>query len=268
MHWKQNQWLQTLNFPRQTTFSKQIMQLEGSSGCFESPVVVSVHFRAFVDRGIAVMFTNFTFQNGAFFRQAKWLASAKINGGFSLAIILAQFWANQNCHTITMREPGTRHFCCYYPLTGLIAGIRRKHFIENMADIGGMIAATGIESPNKRAKMDSGLTATNFDESKFARYYRTDAASSPTSSHSAPVVSDTSAYYSYPYTFANSFSSYSYPCGQQTDAAALYTYPASYGVPYSTLNGFSTEYSPSSGISMRFLCSFALISLNALLEKS
>ena len=124
-----------------------------------------------------------------------------------------------------------------------------------MADIGGMIAATGIESPNKRAKMDSGLTATNFDESKFARYYRTDAASSPTSSHSAPVVSDASAYYSYPHTFANSFSSYSYPCGQQTDAAALYTYHASYGIPYSTLNGFSTEYSPSSGTSMRFLCS-------------
>lgn len=67
------------------------MQFEGSSGCFESPVVVSVHFRAFVDRGIAVMFPNFTFQNGAFFRQAKWLASAEINGGFSLAIILAQF---------------------------------------------------------------------------------------------------------------------------------------------------------------------------------
>lgn len=233
-----------------------MMQLEGSSGCAESRVVVSVHFRAFVDRYITDLFTNFTFQNGAFFRQAKWLAGAETNCGFSLVNILAQFCANHNCHMIAVREPGTRHFCCYYPLTRLIADIRRKHFIENMADIGGVIAATGIESPNKRAKMDSGLTATNFDESKFARYYRTDVASSPTSSHSAPVVSDTSAYYSYPYTFANSFSSYSYPCGQQTDAAALYTYPASYGVPYSTLNGFSTEYSPSSGTSMRFLCSF------------
>ena len=111
-----------------------------------------------------------------------------------------------------------------------------------MADIGGMITGTGIESPNKRAKMDSGLTATNFDESKFARYYRTDKASSPTSSQSTPVVSETSAYYSYPYTFSNSFSSYSYPCGQ-TETSALYAYPTSYGVPYSSLNGFNTEYS-------------------------
>jgi len=117
-----------------------------------------------------------------------------------------------------------------------------------MADVSGMIAATGIESPNKRAKMDSELTATNFDESKFARYYRTDAASSPTSSHSSPVVSDSSAFYSYPYTFsANSFSSYTYPCGQ-TDATALYTYPASYGVHYNTLNGFSSEYSSPTGM--------------------
>ncbi|XP_058964014.1 heterogeneous nuclear ribonucleoprotein L-like isoform X1 [Pocillopora verrucosa] len=115
-----------------------------------------------------------------------------------------------------------------------------------MADIGAMIATPGIESPNKRAKMDSGLTATNFDESKFARYYRTDTVSSPVSSHSGPVVSDTSAYYSYPYTYSNSFSSYTYPCGQ-TDAAALYTYPASYGIPYTALNGFSTEYSSTSG---------------------
>ncbi|KAL9981637.1 hypothetical protein ACROYT_G010369 [Oculina patagonica] len=134
-----------------------------------------------------------------------------------------------------------------------------------MADIGGMIAATGIESPNKRAKMDSGLTATNFDESKFARYYRTDASSSPTSSHSAPVVSDTSAYYSYPYTYANSFSSFSYPCGQ-TDVAALYTYPASYGVPYSTLNGFSAEYSPSSGYSLSPSSSISTLTSNSSLS--
>ena len=67
------------------------MQLEGSSGCFESPLVVSVHFRAFVDRGIAVVFANFTFQNGAFFRLAKWLASSKMNGELSLVNILAQF---------------------------------------------------------------------------------------------------------------------------------------------------------------------------------
>ncbi|RMX41638.1 hypothetical protein pdam_00008905 [Pocillopora damicornis] len=118
-----------------------------------------------------------------------------------------------------------------------------------MADIGAMIATPGIESPNKRAKMDSGLTATNFDESKFARYYRTDTVSSPVSSHSGPVVSDTSAYYSYPYTYSNSFSSYTYPCGQ-TDAAALYTYPASYGIPYTALNGFSTEYSSTSDYSL------------------
>lgn len=255
MHGKQNQWLQTLNFPRQATFSKQIMQFEGSSACLESPPVVSVHFWPFVDRNIADLFTNFTFQNGAFFSRAKWLASTEINCAFSLVNILAQFLSNHNCHTKRMWRPGTRHFCCYYPLTRLIAVIRRKLSIENMADIGGMIAATGIESPNKRAKMDSGLTATNFDESKFARYYRTDTASSPTSSHSAPVVSDASAYYSYPYTYANSFSSFSYPCGQ-TDATALYTYPASYGVHYSTLNGFSAEYSPSSGSSKHILFSF------------
>ena len=149
-----------------------------------------------------------------------------------------------------MCGPGTRHFCCYYPLTRVIVVITRKLFSENMADIGAMIATPGIESPNKRAKMDSGLTATNFDESKFARYYRTDTVSSPVSSHSGPVVSDTSAYYSYPYTYSNSFSSYTYPCGQ-TDAAALYTYPASYGIPYTALNGFSTEYSSTSGSGMR-----------------
>lgn len=237
------------------TFSKQIIQFEGSSACLESPLAVSVNFRPFAERYIADLFTNFTFQNGAFFLRAKWLARAEINGEFSLVNILAQFLSNHKCHTMLMRAPGTRHFCCYYPLARLIAVIRRKLSIENMADIGGMIAATGIESPNKRAKMDMALTATNFDESKFARYYRTDAASSPTSSHSAPVVSDTSAYYSYPYTYANSFSSFSYPCGQ-ADTTALYTYPASYGVPYSTLNGLSTDYSPSSGTSMRILFSF------------
>ncbi|XP_073258090.1 heterogeneous nuclear ribonucleoprotein L-like [Porites lutea] len=119
-----------------------------------------------------------------------------------------------------------------------------------MADVGGMIAATGIESPNKRAKMDMELPATNFDESKFARYYRTDAVASLTSSHSSPVASDSSAFYSYPYTFtSNSFSSYTYPCGQ-TDATALYTYPASYGVQYSTLNGFTSEYSATTGYSL------------------
>ncbi|KAJ7387391.1 hypothetical protein OS493_004385 [Desmophyllum pertusum] len=134
-----------------------------------------------------------------------------------------------------------------------------------MADIGGMIATTGIESPNKRAKMDSGLTATNFDESKFARYYRTDAASSPTSSHSAPVVSDTSAYYSYPYTYTNSFSSYSYPCGQ-TDATALYTYPASYGVHYSPMNGFSTEYAAVSGYSLSPNSSVSTLTSNSSLS--
>lgn len=124
----------------------------------------------------------------------------------------------------------------------------RKLLIENMAEVGGVIALTGIESPNKRAKMDSGLTATNFDESKFARYYRTDAASSPTSSHSSPVASDSSTFYSYPYTFpSNSFSSYAYPCGQ-SDTTALYTYPASYGVHYNTLNGFSSEFSSATGM--------------------
>lgn len=267
MHGKQNQWLQTLNFPRQATFSKQIIQFEGSSACLVSPPVVSVLFRPFPKRDMALLFTNFSFQNGAVLSRAKWLASSEINYAFSLVNILAQFSANHNCHTKRMQGPGTRHSCWYYPLTRVIAVIRRKLFIENMADIGGMIATTGIESPNKRAKMDSGLTATNFDESKFARYYRTDAARSPTSSHSAPVVSDTSAYYSYPYTYTNSFSSYSYPCGQ-TDATALYTYPASYGVHYSPMNGFSTEYAAVSGTSFRFLLAFTLISLNALLEKS
>ena len=243
------------------------MQFEGSSACLESPLAVSLDFRPLAERYIADLFTDLTFQNGAFFFRAKWMASTEINCKLSLVNILAQFLSNHNCPVKHMRAPGTRHFCCYYPLARLIAVITRKLFIENMADIGGMIAATGIESPNKRAKMDMGLTATNFDESKFARYYRTDAASSPTNSHSAPVVSDTSAYYSYPYTYANSFSSFSYPCGQ-ADATALYTYPASYGVPYSTLNGLSTDYSPSSGTSMRILLAFTLISLNALLEKS
>lgn len=168
--------------------------------------------------------------------------------GFSLVYVEAKIWANQNCRLMVMWEPGTRQLCWYYPLALWIAVIRRKHFIENMADVGGMIAVSGIESPNKRAKMDSGLTATNFDESKFARYYRTDAASSPTSSHSSPVGSDSSAFYSYPYSFpSNSFSSYAYPCGQ-TDATALYTYPASYGVHYNTLNGFSSEYSTTTGM--------------------
>lgn len=248
MQGKQNQWLQTLNFPRQETLSKQIMQLEGSSSWSGTPLVVSVWFPPLFERDIAFLFTNFSFQNGALFSRAKWLAVPAINGRFSLVNIFAQRLANHNCHTRSTWEPGTRHVCCYYPLARQIAVIRRKLFIENMADIGGMIAATAIESPNKRAKMDSGLTATNFDESKFARYYRTDAASSPTSSHSSPVASDSSAFYSYPYTFSsNSFSSYTYPCGQ-SDTAALYTYPASYGVHYNTLNGFSSEYSSSTGM--------------------
>ena len=119
-----------------------------------------------------------------------------------------------------------------------------------MADIGGMIA--GVESPNKRAKIDSGLTGTNFDESKFARYYRTDAVSSGDNEYTTTATSDVSAaaaaatYYSFPYSYSNSFSSFTYPYGQSTptNGSISYTYASPYG--YQNYNNASTQNSFSS----------------------
>lgn len=106
-----------------------------------------------------------------------------------------------------------RYFCCYYLLIGLIVGIRRKYFIENMVDIGGMIVVMGIESLNKWVKMDSGLIVMNFDELKFVRYYRIDVVSFFISLYFVLVVSDILVYYLYLYMFVNFFFLYLYFCG-------------------------------------------------------
>ena len=235
-------------------------QFPTTRNCFQTDYAVRRLIKVISDFGIFRRFSTFprtrhrvsiydflVFNMALFFAEQNGWLSSHWSTTFHWLIFSAIAPANHFCHSWRTREPGTRRIW-YYPLTQKIAVIIRKHFIENMADVGGMIAATGIESPNKRAKMDMELPATNFDESKFARYYRTDAVASLTSSHSSPVASDSSAFYSYPYTFtSNSFSSYTYPCGQ-TDATALYTYPASYGVQYSTLNGFTSEYSATTGM--------------------
>lgn len=106
-----------------------------------------------------------------------------------------------------------RYFCCYYLLIGLIVDIRRKYFIENMVDIGGMIVVMGIESLNKWVKMDSGLIVMNFDELKFVRYYRIDVVSFFISLYFVLVVSDILVYYLYLYMFVNFFFLYLYFCG-------------------------------------------------------
>lgn len=126
MQGKQNQWLQTLNFPRQETLSKQIMQLEGSSSWSGTAFGIFVYFPSLFKRDIAYLFTFLLFQNGALFSRAKWLAISTINKGFSLVNIFAQRFANQNCGMRCTREPGTRHICWYYPLAQQIAVIRRK----------------------------------------------------------------------------------------------------------------------------------------------
>lgn len=121
-----------------------------------------------------------------------------------------------------------------------------------MAEIEGMLA--GIESPNKRAKMDSGLSSTNFDESKFARYYRTDAVCTANSSQSTTVVAnDSNAYFSFPYTYtsANALSTYSVSSSQSSPA---FTYSTSYGYDFSTINGVHTQYHNGSGKFTRVVC--------------
>ena len=105
----------------------------------------------------------------------------------------------------------------------------------------------GVESPNKRAKIDSGPTTTNFDESKFARYYRTDAVSASDSEYTSTATSDASAvaatatYYSFPYSYSNSFSSFTYPYGQSTpsNGSISFTYASPYG--YQSYNNVSTQ---------------------------
>lgn len=119
-----------------------------------------------------------------------------------------------------------------------------------MAEIEGMLA--GIESPNKRAKMDSGLSSTNFDESKFARYYRTDAVCSAKSPQSTTVVAnDSTAYFSFPYTYtsANTLSTYS---ASSTQSSPAFTYSTSYGYDFSTING--TQYLNGSGKILVCVC--------------
>lgn len=148
-----------------------------------------------------------------------------------------------------------------YTLLILAAGSASRgqwdgNFAENMADIASMLVTTGIESPNKRAKIDSGLLATNFDESKFARYYRTDTVNPSSSPDSSAVVSNSSAYYSYPYTYASSISGFSLPYGPSTDTSTAYTYPASYGYNYTQLNGYSQDFS---GVSFRLYGEISLI---------
>ena len=228
MQWKQNQCLQTLSFPRQETVSIQMMQLEGCSS-FPMPFLGKfVLFLAFLWRDMFRKFlSNF----------AKWRL-------WRLSNARPSDWLRKHepikFVDLDLREGLALSQVVYYPLARAFAVSGRK---ENMADIASMLVTTGIESPNKRAKMDSGLLATNFDESKFARYYRTEAVKSPTSSDSPPVVGNTSAYYSYPYTYANSFTGYSFPYGHQTDNPSVYTYPASYGYNYTQLNGYSPQYS-------------------------
>lgn len=70
MQGKQNQWLQTLNLPRQETVSKQIMQLEGSSE-WSATLVFSVDFRLFLERDIAFLFTIFSFSIWRSFLRSK-----------------------------------------------------------------------------------------------------------------------------------------------------------------------------------------------------
>ncbi|XP_032231297.2 heterogeneous nuclear ribonucleoprotein L-like isoform X2 [Nematostella vectensis] len=133
-----------------------------------------------------------------------------------------------------------------------------------MAEVEGILA--GIESPNKRAKMDSGLSATNFDESKFARYYRTVAVSSANSSHSATVAvtESTSAptYYSFPYA-QNSIPSYSFSYAAQNESSPVYTYNTAYGYDFNSLNGYHTGYSTSTGISSTTLTPSVTCSLTS-----
>lgn len=110
-----------------------------------------------------------------------------------------------------------------------------------MADIEGMLA--GIESPNKRAKMDSGLSSTNFDESKFARYYRTDAVCTANASQPTTVVNESAAYFSFPYTYtsANALSTYT---ASTTQSSPAFTYSSSYGYDF---NGVHSDYQNGSG---------------------
>lgn len=130
-----------------------------------------------------------------------------------------------------------------------------------MAEIEGMLA--GIESPNKRAKMDSGQSSTNFDESKFARYYRTDTVTTANASQSATVgVNDAAAYhFSLPYTYtsANSLSTYSASTTQH-QSSPVFTYSSSYGYDFSTINGIHSEYQNGSGTQLcRYACSIKLL---------
>lgn len=116
-----------------------------------------------------------------------------------------------------------------------------------MAEIEGMLA--GIESPNKRAKMDSGLSSTNFDESKFARYYRTDAVSSANVSDSTTVVPNdaAAAYFSFPYTYTTANTLSTYTASTQNENTPAYTYNSSYGYDYTSINGLSSEYPNGTG---------------------
>ncbi|XP_031557317.1 heterogeneous nuclear ribonucleoprotein L-like isoform X2 [Actinia tenebrosa] len=111
-----------------------------------------------------------------------------------------------------------------------------------MAEIEGMLA--GIESPNKRAKMDSGLSSTNFDESKFARYYRTDAVSSANVSESPTVVSNdaAAAYFSFPYTYTTANSLSTYTASTQNENIPAFSYGSSYVYDYTSINGLSSDY--------------------------
>lgn len=114
-----------------------------------------------------------------------------------------------------------------------------------MAEIEGMLA--GIESPNKRAKMDSGLSSTNFDESKFARYYRTDSVTNANASQPATVGLDVY-HFSLPYTYtsANTLSTYSASTTHHP-STPIFTYNSTYGYDLSTLNGMHSEYQNGSG---------------------
>ena len=123
-----------------------------------------------------------------------------------------------------------------------------------MAEIEGMLA--GIESPNKRAKMDSGLSSTNFDESKFARYYRTDAVSSANASEPATVVVNDlpAAYFSFPYTYTSANALSTYTASTQSQSSPVFTYSSSYGYDFSSLNGIHSEYPNGSGTQCIELC--------------
>lgn len=119
-----------------------------------------------------------------------------------------------------------------------------------MAEIEGMLA--GIESPNKRAKMDSGLSSTNFDESKFARYYRTDAVSSANLSQSTTVVSNAAAYFSFPYSYTTANTLPTYTASTQNENTPAYSYSSSYGYDYTSINGLSSDYPNGTGTAIQF----------------